>query len=759
MFEKLAHLMYRRRRLVLGAWALVLLVAAGLASQVGSVLGPGDPVSKGSDSDKAAVLLDSQFHQNDQRVSLIVLHNPEATIGSPAFRSAVAATTARIRADRALRVSYLDNPLATGNQQLVSRDRHSVVLRVSSALAQADVEKQIDHLRQIVRTPGFTTYVTGSPAQSHDNVAQGRADLARGDSITAPILILILLLVFGSLVAASLPLVLALSSIILSLAVVYIFAHFLDTSVVVTNLVTILGLGIGIDYSLFIVYRYRQELRASDGDPETAVIRTMRTTGRAVFFSGLTVAIGISTLILTGVPFMQSLGLGGLLVPLSALAITMTLLPALLGVLGTRINRLRVVPGRFLRTGDAGVWRGMASVIMRRPLLAGGAVLLLLLALTYPVTQLGVAYGSLKNQPRSEESVVGLAFVQANFSSAPSPIQVVIEARHGSLLQPARLAELRTFEAEIRRDPDVAQVVGPADVPRTLRVPSSTFTAAQIGSIQGRYLSSDHSTALISVVGRPTLGTHEGDALVRRIRDDATTASAGELRGDVVHVGGQQAEFTDFNHALYAKFPLIVGIVLVLTYGFLFLAFRSIFLPLKAVLLNLLSVGASYGILQLVFQRGVGAGLLRFTPENGVVSFVPILLFALLFGLSTDYEVFLLSRIRERWFTTGDNRDSVGYGLQQTGRLISSAALIMIVAFSGFLIGDQIQLKEFGFGLMAAIAIDATLIRLVLVPSLMAVVGGWNWWVPGFLRDFAGRGATFDEHDLPAELGDELATA
>lgn len=753
MFETLAHLVYRRRRLVLAVWAIVLLVAAGLASQVGSVLGPGDPISKGSDSDRAAVLLAREFHQNDQQVSLIVLHDPHATIGSPAFRTAVTATAARVRADRALRVSYLDDPLVTGNQQLVSRDRHSVILRVSSSLTQADIEKQIDDLRRIARTPGFSTYVTGSPAQSHDNVTQGKKDLARGDSITAPILILILLLVFGSLVAAFLPLVLALSSIILSLAIVYVFAHFVDTSVVVTNLVTILGLGIGIDYALFIVYRYREELQAFGGDRETAIVRTMQTTGRSIFFSGLTVAIGISTLILTGVPFVQSLGVGGLLVPLSALAVTMTLLPALLSILGTRVNRLRVVPQRFLRTGEAGVWRHIAAAIMRRPLLSGGAVLMVLLALTYPVTHLDVAYGSLKNQPRAEESVAGLAFVQAHFAVAPNPTQVVVEARDGSFLQPGRLAALRAFETTIRRDPEVARVVGPADTGTTPgRAPTRT------GAAGGQYLSSDHRTVLISVVGRHPLGTHEGDALVRRIRDDARTESA-TLRGDVVYVGGQQAQFTDFNDALYARFPFIVGIVLVLSYGFLFFAFRSIFLPLKAVLLNLLSVGASYGILQLVFQRGVGSGILRFTPESGVVSFVPILLFALLFGLSTDYEVFLLSRIRERWFSTGDNAGSVGYGLQRTGRLISSAALVMIVAFSGFLIGDQIQLKEFGFGLLAAIAIDATLIRLVLVPSVMAIVGRWNWWVPAFLRDFADRGARFDEDDLSPDWDDELASA
>lgn len=311
-------------------------------------------------------------------------------------------------------------------------------------------------------------------------------------------------------------------------------------------------------------------------------------------------------------------------------------------------------------------------------------------------------------------------------------------------MSPGGMAGIRALEGIIRQDSEVARITGPSD---------------GAGARDARYLGLDRQTALISVVGRHALGTQEGDRLVRRIRDDVARLRHGSLRGDTVYVGGQQAEFTDFNDALYAKFPFIVALVLALTYGFLFFAFRSVFLPLKAVLLNLLSVGASYGILQLVFQRGVGAGVLRFTPESGVVSFVPILLFALLFGLSTDYEVFLLSRVRERWISTGDNRESVGYGLQRTGRLISSAALIMVVAFSGFVIGDQVQLKEFGFGLLAAIAIDATLIRLVLVPSLMAIVGRWNWWVPSFLRGFAAGGKPLDEYDSPSDPFEEVASA
>ena len=747
MFATLAHTVYRRRWYVVGAWLVILIVAAGLSSQVGSVLGPGDFVNKGSDSYKAATLLNNKFHQDNQKVSLIVFHNPAATIDSPSFRSAVDATAARVRSDAPLRVSYLDNPIVSGNHQLISKDRHSVALLVSSNLKETDIEGQIDHLRQVVRTPGFTTYVTGEAAGNHDNTKASKDDISKGDSITGPILILILLLVFGSLVAASLPMVLAISSIILSLALVYVFAHWLSTSVYVTNMVIVLGLGIGIDYSLFIVYRFREEIKASGGDREAAVVRTMQTTGRAIFFSGLTVAIGISSLILTGVPFMQTMGLGGLLVPFTALLVALTLLPALLSVLGTKVNRLRVVPQRFLGTGETGAWHRLATTIMRRPFITGGVALLLLLGLTYPVTQLNFAFGSLKNQPKSIESVAGTIFMQSNFPSTPNPVQVVIDSQDGaSLLQPSQLAGLRAFEAAIKRDPEAARVAGPTEI---LPV-SGTPTSKQLKLVEGRYLSADHQTAIISVVAHHDVGTTKAEQLVRRLRDDAKSFVAGPLRGDAVHVGGAQADFTDFNDALYAKFPLIVVIVLLLTYGFLFFAFRSAVLPLKAVLLNLLSVGASYGILQLVFQRGIGAGLLGFSPESGVAGWVPIFLFALLFGLSTDYEVFLLSRIRERWLTTGSNADSVGYGLERTGRLISSAALVMVVAFSGFVIGSQVQLKELGFGLLAAIAIDATVIRLVLVPSIMAIMGRVNWWVPGFLQGFASRGTTFGEGEAAA---------
>ena len=755
MFGKLAHLMYRRRWYVIGVWLLVLVAAGSLAAQVSHVLGPGDFVQKGSDSAKASALLDTKFHQNELKVTLVVMHAANAGVGDVSFRHAAGSVAARIRADRGMRVSYLDNPLVSGNRQLISRDGHSAAILVSSNLEEQKIEGQIDHLRSVVRTPGFTTYVTGTPAMNHDYAVSSAKDLSKSDSITIPILILILLLVFGTLVASALPLILAIFSIALSLAAVYVIGHYLDTSIYVVNVVTFLGLGIGIDYTLFIVYRFREELQAGRS-VESAVVRTMETTGRAVFFSGLTVAIGLSSLILTQVPFMQSMGLGGILVPVTSLLVAMTLLPAVLGTLGGKVNRLRLVPSRFLRTGESGSWHRLATAIMKRPVLTGGLVLVIMLALAFPVTQLNFAFGGLKNSPKNIESVAGVLYMQQHFPTVPEPNQVIIQHHGaGTLLSASELQGMRAFENAIRRDSEVVNVSGPAD----LASGSGTLSAAQQRQLFGRNLSPDGQTAIISVIARHDVGTKAAEDLVRRIRTMAPAYTTGALASDAIFVGGAQASYTDFNDALYAHFPLIVAGVLILTYIFLFWAFRSVFLPLKAVLLNLLSVGTAYGVLQLVFQRGVGSSILGFSPESGVAGWVPIFLFAFLFGLSMDYEVFLLSRIREGWLATGDNTSSVAFGLEKTGKLITSAAAVMVIAFSGFLIGSQLQLKEFGFGLLAAIALDASLIRIILVPSILELMGELNWWVPSFLRSFAAGGATFGEAQPVRNEETELASA
>lgn len=746
MFGRLGHMMYRRRWYVLAVWLVMLVGAFTQARQVGSVLGPGDFTLKGSDSDIAARILNQKFHQNDQRASLVLIRNNALTVHDPAFARTVANIVSRIRADRSLRIVYLDNPLASRNTQLIARNQHAAAILFSSNLREETIQAQIERLRSLVKTSGYSTWVTGTPALNHDYAVQSERDLQKGEAITIPILIIILSLVFGTLAAAGLPLLLALFSIVLSLALVYGFGHYLDASIYVQNVVTVLGLGISIDYSLFIVYRFREELVVAQGNAERAVVRTMETAGRAVFFSGMTVALGLASLILTQLSFMESMGLGGMVVPFSAVLVALTLLPAVLGILGSRVNRLRVVPARLLQIDETGFWHSLATAIMRRPVISGGVAVIILLAIAFPTTHMALAYGGLKNAPQDVESVSGFLYMRSHFPSTPDPSQVVVEVRSGSVLAPAQIAGMRSLESTLRRDPEATRVVGPPDF-----IPASGHpSAAQRRLLMGRYVTGDLKTALFEVVPRNEVGTTANEELVRRIRTEAAAASAGVLRGDVLHVGGAAAGYIDFNDAMYSKFPLIIALVLLMTCVFLFFAFRSVFLPLKAVLLNLLSVGAAYGALQIVYKDGFGHQILQFTPEDGVAPWVPVFLFAFLFGLSMDYEVFLLSRIREHWLRTGNNRASVTFGLEKTGRLITSAAAIMVVAFSGFLIGHEIQLKEFGFGLMASIALDATLIRIVLVPSIMELLGAWNWWVPSFLHEFSRGGHS--EHDVVAPV-------
>ncbi len=733
MFGRLARTMYRRRRWVVGVWVFVFIASAAMASQVSKVLGPGEFTIPGSDAAKASAILDHKFNQNDQKVTLVALQNSRLLVSDLAYQKSVSTVVARIRADRTLHAKYLDNPLVSGNTQFISKDHHAVILTVSSTLAETDLEQQIDHLRTLTHLPGFKTYVLGTAAANHDYAITQQKDLARGDSITIPIMIAVLLLVFGAVVAALVPLMLAGCAIAVSLALVFVFAHFMSASIYVTNVVVFLGLGVAIDYTLFIVYRFRDELVAAGGDREQAVVRTMETTGRAVFFSGLTVAIALASLIMTQVSFMASMGLGGMLVPLAALLVAMTLLPAVLGFLGPNVNRWRVLPRRFLASSNGGVWRRVANAVMARPLVSGGLVLAVLLGLAYPLTQLNFAFGSLKNAPQNIESVAGYEFMKAHFTTTSDPTQITLQAHGtGSLRALDQLAGMRAFERQLRHDPEVSAVNGPAD----FISPTGQSTAQQRSQL-GRYLTPDNRTAIISVVPRHEVGTKQNSDMVRRIRTVTQQFGQGALHGDTLYVGGASANYLAFDEALYSKFPLIIATVLILTYAFLFFAFRSVFLPFKAVLLNLLSVGAAYGALQLVFQRGIGSSVLGFSPEGGVAEWVPLFLFAFLFGLSMDYEVFLLSRMREHWLATGKNRESVAYGLEKTGRLISSAAAIMVIAFAGLLAGHEVQMKEFGFGLIASIALDATLIRLILVPSIMELMGNANWWLPGFLQRFA----------------------
>jgi RND superfamily putative drug exporter len=489
-----------------------------------------------------------------------------------------------------------------------------------------------------------------------------------------------------------------------------VYAHFLTTATYVTNLVFLIGLGIAIDYSLLVIYRFREELRHRAVDD--AIVRTMQTAGRAVVFSGATVAIGLALLLFMPLPFMRSIGMGGFLIPLTSIAAALTLQPALLSIYGRRgVARIPLLPKRFRAEEDTGLWHRLAGWIMRRPLafLAAGTAILVALAL--PVFGLRLTPGSAAGIPQFPQSVRGFDALKHSIGpGALSPTQIVVDSgRPGGVRAPEVQAAIGRLAAGVRADRETASLrvaLRPPFVDRT-----------------GRYEE-------LIVAGRHEYGDEPAQSFVHRLRGKLVPAASFPPGVDVL-AGGGPPQGVDFLDQAYRYFPWLVGAVLLLTYVLLMRAFRSVLLPLKAVVLNLLSVAASYGMLVIVFKWGVGHTVLGLYEFGQIEGWIPIFLFAMLFGLSMDYEVFMVTRMREEWDHGRDNRDAVAYGLERTGRIVTAAAIVMVAAFSGFVAGRIVGLQEFGIGLAVAIFVDASLVRALLVPSLMALLGRYNWWLPG----------------------------
>ena len=533
--------------------------------------------------------------------------------------------------------------------------------------------------------------------------------------IAIPIAMLILIYVFGSL-AFLLPFMLSAAAIPVTLGVVWIFAHFMTLSTYLQNMVMLIGLGIAIDYTLLMVYRYREEHRSGRSRIE-AVERTMETAGRAVVFSGTAVAIGLALMLFMPVPFMRGFGLAGLIIPLVSVLAAVTLLPVLMYWLEDRLDRVRFIPKRLAdRRADPvnSFWPRLARWIMKRPARVAGATIAALLLLALPILKIQLTPGSNTGVPQDIQAVKGLNVVAAAVGEgAISPTDLVGDTgRAGGVSDPRVQAAIQRLSVGLRNDPEVAGVVwgkGPSFVDST-----------------GRYFH-------VSAIGRDDYGMPASQKFVDRVRDDIVPA-AGFPGGVTVLAGGGPPGGVDFLDMTYGAFPWLVLAVLLFTYVLLVRAFRSILLPLKAIVMNLLSIGAAYGLLVLAFKFGLGEpfGLQQFDQIEG---WIPVFLFAMLFGLSMDYEVFLVSRMREEWDLQHDNEAAVATGLAKTGRLVTAAGIIMFAAFMGFVAGSLVGLQQFGFGLAAAIIIDVTVIRALLVPSVMKMFGRWNWWLP----DWAAR--------------------
>jgi uncharacterized membrane protein YdfJ with MMPL/SSD domain len=700
------------RKRIVAAWVVLFLLGGFAASNLGGLLSNRFSVP-GSESEKGLNLLkDRMGDRSDGAFTLVA-----SGVDTARDRAAVAA--AAVRAARAV-TGGKAGPLQAAGPRVV-------YAQVSTPLENQDASKLTPKLRgAIAQVPGVRTYLSGYPAINHDTQSIFNADLRKGESIAVPVAIIVLIFMFGTLGGVVVPLVFAAITIPTTLGLVWIFAHVMEMAIYVTNIVALIGLAIAVDYSMLVVFRYREEL-ARTSDAHAALRTTMATAGRATLFSGMTVAIGLALLVLMPLPFMRSMGVGGLLVPLVSIAASATLLPALLAMMGRGVNRWRIIPRRVLdRRADAevtGMWHRLATAIMRRPVPFFVASAGLMLALALPALGLHVTGGDNRGVPLTTESTRGLKVLEDTIGpGALAPHQIVVDThRPGGAYDPAVVAAQRRLIAQLRRDAGLqpTTIAAPATVPRALA------RGANLVDATGRVLQ-------IRAAGRTDSGTQAAQDLVHRLRDRYVPA-AGFPGGADVYVSGAPAFGVDFLARAYGAFPWLVLAVLIVSYFVLLRAFRSVVLPAKAVVMNLLSVGAAYGVLVLVFQHGWGQhiGLDRSPQIDG---WIPIFLFAVLFGLSMDYEVFLLSRMREEWDRVRDNEHAVAYGLEHTGRIITAAAIIMIATFAGFTAGSFVGLQEFGLGLSAAILLDATVVRAILVPATMKLLGRWNWYLPESVR-------------------------
>ncbi len=555
---------------------------------------------------------------------------------------------------------------------------------------------------------GVTTNVTGVDAIFQSQGEAGGPSLLIETLIGAIGALVILLFVFGTLPAVLMPLLVAVASILTTFLCVFALTYVTNVSIVVQFLVALVGLGIAIDYSLLMIFRFREEM-ANGLSVDDAIVETMQHAGRSVIVSGTTVAIGLLSMLLLPVPFLRSIGIGGMLIPLVCVLSSITLTPSLLRILGPKINRIRVMPKRLLTPDDAesGFWRRWAGFVSKRPLavfLAGMAGVALLLI---PASQINPSDAETAKQPAAADAAAGRqALTDAGITDGVfKPLIVLVEGTTDR-------AKLDKVAGSVAAADGVAAAVAP---------PGDAWQ-------QG-------DKALIEALSGTDASSKDSRKVISNLQDSvlpSTEATVGP--GVVLTLGGAAPEERDFVHAVYGNFPYVLLFVIILTLILLTRAFRSIVLPVKAVILNLISLACAYGVVVFIFQQGNGSEAIWGVPATGVViSWIPIMIFAFLYGISMDYEVFMITRIREAYDETKDTAESISTGLARTGKLVTSGAGVLMFAFFALSTGPGLDIKQFGIGLAAGVIIDATLIRLLLVPSSMQLLGRWNWWLPKWM--------------------------
>jgi RND superfamily putative drug exporter len=693
----LARFCYRRRRLIVVFWLVALVGVNALSASMGTNFTTNFSAPN-TESTRATNLLSANFKaQSGDGVQVVMK-------GTPSMRDAAVQQQARAfiaALGRVQHVTAVSDPLTTPGS--ISKSG-----TVALANAQLDgksqdipdsVGKLMITLAERHSTPQLEVRLGGQLIQQSQRPAPPSSE-----AIGILAAILILLIAFGSVLAMALPIIVALAGIAVGLPVIGLLTHIYPLQSFATTLAAMIGIGVGIDYALFVVTRYRQGLQAGL-DPEEAVVTAIDTSGRAVLFAGLTVIIALLGMLAIGLSFISGLGIGAAAVVALTVAAAVTLLPAVLGFVGTNIDKLRLpwVHNEGDGTRET-VWHRWSRFVQRRPWVLTIVGLAIVIALAAPVLSLRLGFVDAGNDPAGTQTRQAYDLLADGFGPG----------FNGQFLLAIQMPPGDNHTAELTRLHDAIQATpGVATVAPAVTNPAGT-------------------TAVIRMYPTTAPQDKATSSLLHRLRNDVIpNATAGT--GVKVYVGGFNALTDDFANLLGQRLPLFIAVVIILSFLLLMTVFRSILVPLKAAIMNLLSIGAAYGVVVMIFQYGWGKQLVGVSKEGPIEAFLPIMMFAILFGLSMDYEVFLLSRIREEYLKTGDNGRAVADGLSATARVITAAAAIMCTFFLSFVLGDNIIIKLFGIGFASAIFIDATLIRMVIVPSTMELLGDANWWLPGWL--------------------------
>ncbi len=731
LFGRLGRRMFRARRAVVAVWLLLFVASIPVLLRVEEPLKVGGFSSDKTEAARARALVEQNLGSGSSQL-VVIFAASALDLSSEAANAAMAAAVAGF--DGAPNV--LDIVLPGENSAFVSADRSTAYALISLDIPAEEAQRFMPEFEErITSQPGLTITLAGGPAFYADIETVSQRDLQRAELIAFPFALVALILVFGTIVSALVPLVVGGLGVAAVLTAIFGIAHVTDLSIFVMNLATMLGLGLAIDYSLFITSRFREELRTGK-DVEAAVVHTMSTAGRAIFFSGLTVLIGLAGLMLFDFMFLRSVGIAGVVVVFFSVLAALTLLPAVLGIAGPRLERLTVISFPDTAEHHHGFWARLSRKVMDHPWLVLIPTMVLLLALGAPFRHVEISSPDATILPTSTESRQGFDLLVSEFGPGEiSPILVVFQSNDGvfdraSIETAWGIAQLVGGDQRVARiegygafDPSVS-----AEQAFALTQIQRSAAEAGIGSRFLQFASGNTGLMLVYPTGYPN--DQESKDVLEAIRSYSPAA------GVEIVVDGGTAEIVDVVDEMYAVFPLAISLVLVATYLVLLLLFRSLILPLKAIAMNTLSLLASYGALVWVFQDGHLETLLRFESLGYVEASLPIIMFCVLFGLSMDYEVFLLSRVREEWDRTGNNRESVAVGLQRSGRIITSAALIVVVVTLSFISADVILVKALGFGIALAVFIDATIIRALLVPATMRLLGDWNWWMPRWLQKY-----------------------